>query len=60
VSAFQDCVVSDLRNGLEARNPLDTASHYLLASAVIVAFGIDEDDVKAAAQATIKQAKKRK
>lgn len=60
VSAFQDCVISYLRNGLEARNPLDTASHYLLASAVITAFGLDEEDVKAAAQATIKQAKKRK
>jgi ParB/RepB/Spo0J family partition protein len=59
-SKFQDSVVAELRNQLEVRNPLDTVSHYLTAEAVIVAFGFDDADVKAAALATIKQAKKRK
>ena len=59
-SKFQDSVVAELRNQLEVRNPLDTVSHYLTAEAVIVAFGLDEQDIKASAQASIKQAKKRK
>lgn len=58
--AFQDCVMMELRNRLQCRNPLDTVSQYTLAVSVMVAFNLDAEEVNAAADATVKSAKKRK
>jgi hypothetical protein len=59
-SSFQDCVAAELRSRLEVKNPFDTVSHYLMAKAVVCAFGFDLSDIEESARANIKTAKKRK
>lgn len=59
-AALQECIEQELRNRLECRNPLDTASQYALANAAVCAFGLDLADVQETVNDTIRKAKKRK